>query len=87
MTETTGGGATTSVGDYAIGSVGGPSTVMEMRLKDVPDMNYFVTDKPFPRGEICSRGNSAMREYFKEPNKTAETVDEDGFGWLLSRFV
>lgn len=77
--ELTGGGTTTSTGDYAIGSVGGPSTALEIRLRDVPEMNYFVTDKPFPRGEICTRGNSRMTSYFKEPAKTAESIDEDGF--------
>lgn len=78
-TETTGGGCTTAPGDYNIGSVGGPSTALEIRLKDVPDMNYLTTDKPFPRGEICTRGVGVMREYLKEPGKTAETIDEDGF--------
>lgn len=48
----TGGPATATVRqDPTPGHVGGCSTTMKLRLKDVPEMQYLSTDNP-PRGEI-----------------------------------
>lgn len=39
----------------------------EVILVDVPEFNYFTTDKPYPRGEICVHSNRLIAGYFKKP--------------------
>ncbi|KAJ3340874.1 hypothetical protein HDU93_006166 [Gonapodya sp. JEL0774] len=75
----------TEAGDFnfPFGShVGCPSPHAEMKLIDVPELNYFATDRPGPRGEICYRGRSMMKGYYKDPKQTADAIDENG--WLHS---
>eukprot|EP00831_Metopus_contortus_P059262 TRINITY_DN5124_c0_g1_i7.p1 TRINITY_DN5124_c0_g1~~TRINITY_DN5124_c0_g1_i7.p1 ORF type:complete len:208 (+),score=25.39 TRINITY_DN5124_c0_g1_i7:181-804(+) len=70
--------------DNVLGSVGPPNMCNEVKVVDVPEMKYFCTDvidgNPTPRGELCVRGLSVMKRYFKDPERTKETIDEDG--WL-----
>lgn len=67
--------------------VGGPVPMNEFKLIDVPEMNYFSTDKDeqgrhAPRGEILVRGANIIPGYYKADDKTAESIDADG--WLHS---
>ncbi|KAF9973241.1 hypothetical protein BGZ73_003515 [Actinomortierella ambigua] len=79
QTENCGGGTVVSFGEVTLGHVGPPTPSSEIKLVDVPELNYFSTDEPFPRGEICVRGPVVIKGYLKDEEKTREAIDEDGF--------
>lgn len=65
--------------DYTAGNCGGVAANAELALVDVPDMEYFSTDKPYPRGELVVRSGSQFREYFRNEEETAKAIDADGW--------
>ncbi|KAL3417668.1 Long chain acyl-CoA synthetase 7, peroxisomal 2 [Phlyctema vagabunda] len=66
-------------GDFSSGNCGALAVTMEACLQSVPDMEYLVTDKPNPRGELLLRGNCRFREYYRNEAETAKAIDEDGW--------
>ncbi len=52
MTETACTIAMTRPDDATMGHVGAPLDCCEIKLEDIPDMNYKNTDQPYPRGEV-----------------------------------
>ena len=71
LTESSGGSCITDVNDRLAGHVGGPVESVKIRLKDLPEMNYLSSDKPYPRGEICMYGPSIFAGYYKRPDITS----------------
>ncbi|KAH0550957.1 hypothetical protein GP486_007678, partial [Trichoglossum hirsutum] len=66
-------------GDYTVGNCGALAANTEACLQDVPSMDYYSTDKPYPRGELLLRGNSIFKEYYRNPEETAKAILPDGW--------
>lgn len=82
LTESAAGSCVMDQEDPVTGHVGGPCESVKLRLKDLPEMSYMSTDKPYPRGEVCMKGPSIFTGYYKKPDKTAEAFDAEG--WFLT---
>uniref|UniRef100_A0A4W5KR23 Long-chain-fatty-acid--CoA ligase n=1 Tax=Hucho hucho TaxID=62062 RepID=A0A4W5KR23_9TELE len=67
----------TMPGDATSGHVGAPIPCNIVKLVDVEDMNYFASNG---EGEVCIKGKNVFIGYLKDPEKTAEALDKDG--WL-----
>jgi fatty acid CoA ligase FadD9 len=52
---------------------------VDYKLVDVPDLGYFHTDKPHPRGELLIKTHNLFPGYYKRPDVTAEVFDPDGY--------
>ena len=53
--------------------------VTEYELADVPELGYFHTDRPYPRGELLVKTQNMFAGYYKRPQVTGGVYDEDGF--------
>jgi fatty-acyl-CoA synthase len=61
------------------GTVGKPLPYLDVRIIELESGNAVAVGE---RGEFCYRGFAAMRGYYRMPEKTAETVDNEG--WVHS---
>ncbi len=53
--------------------------VIDYKLVDVPDLGYFATDRPHPRGELLLKTENMFPGYYKRPEVTADVFDADGY--------
>ena len=88
QTEDMAGVLLTKTCDPVTQHVGGPGIWAELKLIDQPELGYTVknvdkeTGKSRPSGELCVRGPVLFKGYFRDPEKTKEVIDKDG--WLHS---
>ncbi|PRP79082.1 hypothetical protein PROFUN_13144 [Planoprotostelium fungivorum] len=61
-----------------MGGVGTVCTPCEMKLRDIPEMNY-TTKGPIKRGELLIRGNNIFSGYYLDAAKTNEALDKEGW--------
>jgi long-chain acyl-CoA synthetase len=76
LTENAAGACVTKLDETQFGHVGRPLACTEIKLQDVPEMNYTSKNNS---GEIMLRGPNIFKGYFKDPEKTKEAIDPDGF--------
>ncbi|XP_075947394.1 long-chain-fatty-acid--CoA ligase 1a isoform X1 [Anarhichas minor] len=77
QTECTAGCSMSMPGDWTAGHVGPPLPCNAIKLVDVTEMNYLAANG---EGEVCVKGPNVFQGYLKDPEKTAEAIDDDG--WL-----
>lgn len=53
--------------------------IIDYKLIDVPELGYFSTDRPHPRGELAVKSAAMFAGYYKRPDVTATVFDSDGF--------
>jgi fatty acid CoA ligase FadD9 len=53
--------------------------VTDYKLVDVPNLGYFTTDQPHPRGEFYVRASTIIPGYFKHPELSAQIFDDEGY--------
>jgi long-chain acyl-CoA synthetase len=65
--------------DLSAGNCGAIVPSAECCLLSVPDMEYLVTDKPFPRGELLIRSKTLFKGYYRNEEETKKAMTEDGW--------
>ncbi len=69
----------TEAGGISVNGVIQSPPVISHKLIDVPELGYFTTDVPYPRGELAVKTSRLISGYFQRPELNENLVDEDGF--------
>lgn len=72
-------GSTEVLGGITIGGRVQRPPVIDYKLVDVPELGYYRTDRPHPRGELLVKSESIFGGYYRRPEVTAAVFDSDGF--------
>ena len=66
-------------GTVTINGVVNRKVILDYKLRDVPELGYYLTDKPYPRGEFCFKGKNQIKGFYKDPNATKDLLTDDGY--------
>eukprot|EP01087_Luapelamoeba_hula_P009316 TRINITY_DN2401_c3_g1_i1.p1 TRINITY_DN2401_c3_g1~~TRINITY_DN2401_c3_g1_i1.p1 ORF type:complete len:1378 (-),score=265.91 TRINITY_DN2401_c3_g1_i1:206-4339(-) len=65
----------------AIANNGYKKSEISVKLRDVPELNYLSTDKPYPRGELLVKTREMTTGYYRDRQKTDEAFED---GWFVT---
>ena len=60
---------------------GPPLCCAQLKVVDCIEKNYFITDKPEPRGVLMIKANSLFSRYFKNEEETKKCISD---GWFCT---
>ena len=72
-------GSTELAGTIMLNGVMLHPPVIDYKFVDVPELGYFRTDRPHPRGELCVKTDTMFAGYYQRPEVSASVFDPDGF--------
>jgi len=78
MTENAANATLANLEDIRAGHVGPPMPTMDIKLVDVPEMNYTTAENNC--GEVCTKGPCNFAGYHKNKEETDKVLEPDG--WL-----
>ncbi|WP_228180153.1 carboxylic acid reductase [Streptomyces anulatus] len=69
----------TEAGGVLLDTVVQRPPVTDYKLVDVPELGYYATDLPHPRGELLLKSHTLIPGYYRRPDLTATIFDADGY--------